>query len=76
MKLCKIAAAVMAVTVSTAALAAIDEEQMAAFEADCRKYAQEDGVAADQLEEYLASCMQDLAAAQSEAAPEAGSGKE
>ncbi len=63
-----IAAAALAMAVSAGALANFDEEQMAAFESDCYKYAQEDGVAEEQLEDYVAQCVRDLVSAQSETA--------
>ena len=76
MKLNIIVAAALAVAISGSASAAIDEEQMASFEADCRSYAQEDGVADDQLEEYLAQCVQDLVSASSQSGDEPAESEE
>ncbi len=66
MKLNTIAIAALSAVFSVNVPAAVDEDQMAAFKADCHKYAQEDGVAGDQVEDYVAQCVQDLATAQSE----------
>jgi len=57
-----IAAVALATTLTSGAWASIDEEQMVSFEADCYNYAKEDGITGDQqLEEYLARCVQDMA---------------
>jgi hypothetical protein len=64
MRLKFITAAVLTATLAGTASAAIDEELMSAFDADCRRYAQEDGVPADQLDEYVAQCVQDMVADQ------------
>ena len=76
MKLQLIAAAALATafTVSTPAVA--DEADL---KAECAKYAQEDGVPADEMQEYLAQCMKDMASADSEGtgdAPAEDEGKE
>ena len=65
MKLNMIAAAALVAVFYGGALSAADEDQMAAFEAECEKYAQEDGVAADELDEYLSQCVQDMAMSRS-----------
>ena len=76
MKLRFAAAASMAALISVNAFAAVDEAQMADFEADCKKYAQEDGVSAEEMEGYIAQCMQDLLVSQAETAgTESGEGE-
>jgi hypothetical protein len=37
---------------------------MAEIESDCKKYAQEDEVSAEQIKDYIDQCVQDLVAAQ------------
>ena len=63
MKLQLIAAAVLA-TAFTVSTPTVAEE--ADLKAECAKYAQEDGVPADEMQEYLAQCMKDMASADSE----------
>lgn len=45
------------------------ENPMAAYEAECMKYAKEDGVAAEDMEGYISLCVQDMAANPGEGAP-------
>jgi len=66
MKLPMIAVAALALFACNTAMASADADKMAAFQADCRKYAEEDGVAGDELEDYIAQCLQDLTSAQAE----------
>jgi hypothetical protein len=65
MKLQLTAAATLAAMLSVTAYAAIDEAMMAEFESDCNRYAQEDGVAPEELDDYLSQCVQDLVISQS-----------
>ena len=46
--------------------AAIDQADLEAFEAECNKYAVEEGVAEDELDDYIAKCVQELTANPSE----------
>jgi hypothetical protein len=70
MKLQMLASAALAVLFSVNVMAA---DADATYEADCKKYAVEDGIPAAEMEEYLAQCMADMTAA-SEA--EAGAGQQ
>jgi len=63
MKLQLIAAAALAAALSVTGLAvAEDDDRMA----ECKAYAEEDGVPADEMDDYLAQCMEDKAASESE----------
>lgn len=73
MKIC-LAAAVVAALFSVSSHAGIDEAQMADFELTCQKYAQEDGVAQEEMETYLSQCMQDLVTSEPEAGGESVEG--
>ena len=53
---------------STAPVALAEEADL---EAQCRKWAQEDEVAADQLQDYLARCIEDAKASAAEDAKQA-----
>ncbi len=66
MKRYLLTAAALAAVFSFDALAAIDEGQKEAFEADCRSYALEDRVPEEELDSYIVQCVQDLVEAQSE----------
>lgn len=79
MKLQLLAAMALVAAFSVTALAAAEEPQAVDFKAECRKYAQEDGVSADEMESYITQCMEDMAAVQSESGkdePAEGAGKE
>jgi hypothetical protein len=71
------AAAALVAAFSATALAADDEKLLDAFEADCKKYALEDGVPETEMEAYVAQCVKDMMAYQSEdAAKESEGGTE
>lgn len=73
MKLYPVIAAIVALLFSVSAFAEIDEAQMAQFESDCMKYASEDGVPQEEMEDYLSQCVQDFIASQSASGNEADS---
>jgi len=76
MKLQLIAAVALAAAFSATVPAAAEETES---KAECARYAQEDGIPADEMQEYLAQCMEDMASAQSEDAkdePEEDESKE
>jgi len=58
--------AALSAVFSINALAANDMEQQESFSADCKRYAQEEGVPAEEMESYMSQCIQDLSAAASE----------
>jgi hypothetical protein len=58
-------AALLFALLSAHAVAAVDEEQMMAFEADCRTYAKEDKISEDEIEAYINQCIDDLVKYQS-----------
>ena len=78
MKLYSIAAASVAALLAVTAFAGIDEAQMAEFESECKRYAVEDGIPADEVEEFLSQCVQDMVHAQSmgDSEPAEGEAKE
>ncbi len=61
-----IAIAVLSTLFSVNVRAAVDEEQMAVFEADGHKQARKDRTAEGRVEDRVARCVQELVAAQSE----------
>ncbi len=65
-----IVAAALAAVFSVSAQAEMDDAQKEAFEKDCKSYAAEEAVPADEMEGYIAQCVQDLAAAEAEGANE------
>ena len=73
------ASAALAALLSGNVLAETDEAQQEAFAADCKKSAMEENIPAEEMESYIAECVQDMAAAESEGgaeAPESESDKE
>jgi len=76
MKLHMLTAALVAAVFSVQAPAAVDEAQMADFEAECKKYAAEDGVTKEEMDAYVAQCVKDMASYQGEAGGEAPEGSE
>lgn len=54
-----LAAVAVTALLSFNALAEVTEAQMAEIESDCQKYAKEDGITQDEMEDYLAQCVQD-----------------
>ncbi|MES9812572.1 MAG: hypothetical protein ABW161_07025 [Candidatus Thiodiazotropha sp.] len=68
-----------AVILATSAISAADEEQYMKYEADCRKFAQEDSVLAEDMDAYIEQCMRDMTGAfveMSETPPDAGENRE
>ncbi len=66
MKLQKIIAAAVLVLASSAMMADGHKAKMAEYQADCKRYAQDDGIEADMLKDYIAQCVQDLKDAETE----------
>ena len=65
MKQYMIIAVVLAAVFSVSALAGTEEARQTAQQ-ECKGYAMEEGISEEQLEDYIAECVQDLMAAQSE----------
>ncbi|MGD8912693.1 MAG: hypothetical protein PVI97_20510 [Candidatus Thiodiazotropha sp.] len=65
MKIRSVAAVVVATFISANAVAEMDEAQMTDIESSCQQYAQEDGITQDEMEAYLAQCVQDFVMSQS-----------
>jgi outer membrane lipoprotein-sorting protein len=47
-------------TLATSAFSATGEEHHMKYEEDCRKYAQEDSIAAEDMDVYMEQCMKDM----------------
>jgi hypothetical protein len=62
--------AAIAASFSAGSLMAADAEQMAQYQADCKKYAAEDGVAPEEMDAYLSQCIQDMAGEQGDGGSE------
>jgi hypothetical protein len=60
------AAAALAALFSVNVLAEMDEAQHEAFAAECKTNAMEEGISDEEMESYIAKCVQDLAASESE----------
>ncbi len=45
---------------------AADQPDLEAIKKECSQYAKEDGVSAEEMEEYMTQCMEDLSAPQGE----------
>jgi hypothetical protein len=52
---------VFAAMLATNAISAMDGDQSANYEAECRKYALEDSVPAEDIDAYVEQCMKDMA---------------
>lgn len=67
------------VTLATSVFSATDEELYMQYEVDCRKYAQEDSVPAEDMDAYMEQCMRDMTGTTvevSETLPEAEENRE
>lgn len=78
MKSVSIVAASIAALFTLSAYAEVNEAQMAEFESECKKYAVEEEVPADEMKDYVAQCVQDMVLANvtGESEPAEGEGRD
>lgn len=77
MKLHLLAVSALVGVFSCGALAASDdEEQQKAFAADCKQAAMEDSVPAEEMDDYIEQCVQDMAQSEGGASEEEESSNE
>ena len=69
-------AAVLACTFAMSPATAMDDTKPESIEKECRKYAKEDGVSADEMESYMRECIEDLSAPQDEEPEAKGAARE